>query len=81
MAANATHAGLAGTSDQKSNPWANSGPGRAMMMIATMTSGTPKVAHTTMSTLRCILATSLPIDLPSNFRKEPKVKMKIATAR
>jgi hypothetical protein len=24
---------------------------------------------------------SLPSDVPSNFRKEPKVKMKIATAR
>jgi hypothetical protein len=45
-----------------------------------MTSGTPKVAHKIINTLRFTLDTSVLKVLLSNFRKEQKVKMKIATA-
>ncbi len=81
MAAKATQAGLAGTSAQNSNPWVNSGPGRATTMIRKMISGMPNVAHKIIKAFRVTLATSPPIDLESNLRNEPKVKMKIATER
>jgi hypothetical protein len=50
-------------------------------MSSTMTSGTPKVAHRTISAICLARPSSLPSDVPSNLRKDPKVKMKIATAR
>jgi hypothetical protein len=50
-------------------------------MIRKVISGMPNVAHKIIRTFRFTLATSPPIELESNFRKEPKVKIKIAIDR
>jgi len=52
-----------------------------IIIIRTMLRGTTNVAHKIIKLFRFILAISLPIDLLSNFRKEPKVNIKIATER